>query len=64
MSVGVLWDDAGHPLEGSTQSAMDYYPGILRLLDLITDHLPSILLEVECSLSQILRLAQKSSWKS
>ncbi|KAJ8622033.1 hypothetical protein MRB53_030562 [Persea americana] len=63
VSIGVLWDEADHPIEGAIHSAMDYYLGILRFVDLIPAHLPSILIEVDYSLVQILRLPQTSPWK-
>ncbi|KAJ8622028.1 hypothetical protein MRB53_030557 [Persea americana] len=56
VSVGVLWDDADHPIEGAIHSAMDYYQGILRFVDLIPAHLSSILIEADYSLAQLLRL--------
>lgn len=55
-SIGVLWDYAAHPIEGVTQSAMNFYSGILRLRALIPGHLPSLLLEIDYSLSQVMRL--------
>ena len=42
VSIGVLWNDADHPIEGAIQSATDYYPGILCLVALIPGHLPSL----------------------
>lgn len=63
ISIGVLWDGANHPIIGATQSAINYYPGLLRLFELIPAHLPSILLEVDSSLARILRVPQKSPWQ-
>lgn len=61
-SVGTLWKDDGQPLEGALHSAVDYYQGILQLMELIPNHLPSILIETDTSLARVLHFPHTSSW--
>lgn len=50
-SFGILWKDADQPLQGALHSAVDYYQGILQLMELIPNHLPSILIETDTLLA-------------
>ena len=60
--IGIPWKENDHPIEGAIHSCLNYYPGILHLIQLAPAHLSSFLIEAHSSLSKILQHPHKSPW--
>ena len=62
MIIGILWSDIYQPMYATIEPSLDYYMGVLHVIQIIPNLATHICIEADSELTQALRCPTQSPW--